>query len=175
MKNFIFAMSLIIAFQSVAFAAPASGLKAAYEEYLYATTVEWDQMDSAEIAAINSRFADELEGLAEAGLLTDAHVKEFFQVEVSSGRVPQEVLQEIVTPAGELNVATLADVLKSQQHNLVDRGANWNGAGKQIFKIVAWGFLPALIIIAVITTSGRKDLCTNSGAGYGFNEPFACN
>lgn len=171
----MFAMSFLIAFQSIAFAAPASGLKSAYEEYLYATTVEWDQIDSAEIAAINSRFADSLASLQEQGLLTDAHVKEFFHDEVSAGRVPQEVLFQILTPAGELNSAALVDVLREQQKNLQDRGASWDGNGRKIFNVVAWGFLPALLVVYLITTSGRKELCTNSGNGYGLNEPFPCN
>ncbi len=175
MKKIIFALTLVFAFQSIAFAAPVSGLKAVYDEYLFATTVEWDQKDASQIAAINSRFAEELADLEEAGLLSEAHVKEFFHAEISAGRVPQEVLMEILTPAGELNVASLSQVLKTQQHNFHNQGANWNGAGKTAFKIVAWGFLPALIIIALITTSGRKDMCTNSGAGYDFHEPFACN
>lgn len=176
MKKLMFAMTLIFAFQSMAFAAPVSGLKSVYENYLYATTVEWDQMNAAEIATINARFAEELADLQEQGLLSESHVKEFFQSEVSAGRVPQEVLMEILTPAGELNVAALSQVLKNQQHNFHARGANWNGAGKTIFKIVAWGFLPALIIIAVITQGGRKEMCTEgAGNGYGFHEPFACN
>lgn len=175
MKKFIFALSFIVAFQSIAVAAPVSGLKTAYEEYLYATTVEWDQIDSAEISAINSRFADSLSDLEEQGLLTDAHVKEFFHAEVEAGRVPQEVLLQILTPTGELNTAALADVLRTQQKNLQDRGASWNGTGRKIFNIVAWGFLPALIIVYLVTTSGRKDLCTNTGNGYGLNEPFPCN
>lgn len=175
MKKIIFAMTLVFTIQSIAFAAPVSGLKAAYEDYVYATTVEWDQIDSEQITAINSRFAETLADLQEQGQLTEAHVKEFFAAEVSAGRVPQEVLLEVLTPAGELNVGALSGVLKSQQQNLHQRGANWNGTGKTIFKIVAWGFVPALIIIAVITTSGRKDLCTETGAGYDFHEPFACN
>jgi hypothetical protein len=175
MKKFIFAVSMILAFQSMTFAAPA-GLKAAYEEYLYATTVEWDQVDADQIASINARFADELADLQEEGLLTKAHLKEFFAAEVSSGRVPQEVLKEVLSPAGELTVSTLSQVLNTYQYALQDRGAGWNGTGKKIFTVVAWGFLPALIIIGVITHSGRKEMCTETaGRGYGFHEPFACN
>lgn len=174
MKKIIFVMSFVLALQSTVSAASVSSLRSVYNEYVYATTVEWDQVNPEQISSINSAFAEDLKALAEQGLLTEASLKEFFQAEVSAGRVPQEVLQEIMTPAGDINVAALSDVLKAQQENLHMGGANWNGAAG-IFKVVAWSFIPALIIIAIITTSGRKDLCTKSSAGYGFHEPFPCN
>lgn len=174
MKKFIFAMTLVFAVQSTVWAAPVSGLKAIYNEYVYATTVEWDQVNPEKISEINSAFAEDLSLLAEQGLLTEASLKEFFEAEVSAGRVPQEVMLQILTPAGEINIEGLSEVLKTQQENLHLSGANWNGAAG-IFKVVAWSFIPALIIIAIITTSGRKDLCTKSSAGYGFHEPFPCN
>lgn len=176
MKKLIFILAMIFAFQSMAIAAPAGNLKAVYEDYVYATTVEWDQVDAEMIAAINAQFAADLADLQEAGLLSPTHVKAFFEAEVSSGRVPKEILHGVLNPAGELDLSSLSTLLKDHQHALQDRGASWEGEGKKFFKIVAWGFLPALIIIGVITTSGRKEMCTEgAGRGYGFHEPFPCN
>lgn len=174
MKKFIFAMTLVFAIQSTVWAAPVSGLKAIYNDYVYATTVEWDQVNQEQISAINSAFAEDLSALMENGQLTEASLKEFFHSEVSAGRVPEEVMHQILTPAGEINIERLSEVLKTQQENLHMSGANWNGAAS-LFKVVAWSFIPALIIISIITSSGRKDLCTQSSAGYGFHEPYPCN
>lgn len=171
MKKIVLLLTLVFAFQNVALAMPAQSLKSVYQDYLYATTVEWDQVDGAHIAEINSKFAQEIADLQESGLLTEASLHELFEAELKAGRLSHEILQQVLTPAGTIDIAALREAFVGMQ----TRGANWNGTGKTMFKIVAWGFLPALIIIAVITTSGRKDLCTETGAGYGLHEPFACN
>lgn len=172
MKQIIFALTLVFAFQSVTFAGSTHSLKAAYDEYLYSTTVEWNQVDADEIAAINARFAAEVADLQEQGLLTEAALHDLFISEITAGRLPEGILKEVLSPTGALDLGALKTAFAS----LRTQGANWNGTGKTMFKIVAWGFLPALIIIAIITTSGRKELCTDTaGQGYGLHEPFECN
>lgn len=172
MKKIIFALTLVFAFQSMAMAMPTQSLKAIYQDYLYATTVEWDQMDGAHIAQINARFGEEVHQLQEQGLLTEAALQELFQSEIEAGRLPKEILQQVLTSSGAIDLVALKQAFSSMH----TQGANWNGTGKTLFKIVAWGFIPALIIIAVITTSGRKEMCTaGAGQGYGHYEPYACN
>lgn len=175
MKKLFFALALVFTFQSIAMAMPEQSLKSVYQDFLYARTVEWNQIDADHLAAINARFADDISALKEKGLLTESAVKELFEAEMSAGRVPQEIYQEILTADGQINFSSLASVLDRNQDRFFHQGASWEGEGKMFFKIAAWGFLPALIIIAIITTSGRKEMCTNNGAGYDLYEPYPCN
>ncbi len=172
MKKFVLLLTLVFAFQNVALAVPGQSLKSVYQDYLFATTVEWDQADKDQIAQINAQFAQEIADLQEQGLLTEAALEDLFESEIEAGRLPREILKEILSPSGHLDIGALKIAFSTLQ----DRGANWNGTGKTLLKIVAWGFLPALIIIAIITTSGRKEMCTEGASvGYGHYEPYACN
>lgn len=172
MKKMIFALVFVLTIQSMAFAMPSQSLKAVYQDYLYSTTVEWDQVDGEEISRIHAQFAEEIAALHEQGHLSEAALSELFETEIETGRLPREIIQEILGPSGSLNVKALRASLEKIQ----TQGANWTGTGKTIFKIVAWGFLPALIIIAVITQGGRKEMCAEGAdTGYGLYDPYPCN
>lgn len=170
-KTLLFAFVLTI--QNVALAMPSNNLKAIYDDYLYSLTVEWDQVDQAKLSEIQERFKSELSALNAQGGITQDAVRSLVEGEVLHGKVPEEILKDLSTPSGGIDLEKLQMVMKNHEAGLYHRGANWNGAA--FFQYTAIAFLPALLIIGIITSSGRKDMCTLPGTGYGYGEPFPCN
>lgn len=171
LKTFLFAFVLLI--QNVALAMPGNSLKAVYDDYLYSLTVEWDQVDQERLAEIQDKFEAELAALEKQGGLSKDAIKDLVEGEVHEGKIPEEILNDLSTSSGAIDLEKLQVVMKNHEAGLYNRGANWNGAA--FLAYTAYAFLPALLIIGIITSSGRKDMCTLPGTGYGYGEPFQCN
>ena len=171
LKTLLFAFVLLV--QNVALALPSNSLRDVYDDYLYSLTVEWDQADEEQLTQIQEKLEAELTELQEQGKLSKEAVKELVQGEVVEGRVPEEILNDLMTSSGAIDLEKLQVVMKNHEAGLYNRGANWNG--QAFFKITAWAFFPALLIIGIITSSGRKDMCTLPSTGYGYGEPYPCN
>lgn len=169
-KTIFFAFLLTI--QNMAFAMPGQNLRSVYDSYIYALTVEWDQVDQEELALIRKNFEEELLKLNDQGLLTKEAVKSLVVDEAHDGRISEEVLNSIMTPAGSVELEKLQSLMQDHEAILHDRGANWSGAA--FLAYTAYAFLPALLIIGIITNSGRKDLCSLP-TNYPHHEPYPCN
>jgi hypothetical protein len=154
------ALSFLLLVQNMAQATPTNALKQVYDDYVYALTVEWDQVNEAELQAIHAEFDGKLTLLREAGILNEASVKELLKGELPAALTAGQELSEVKQ--------ILEQYILTQ-----NRGASWDGT-RGLLMVVGWGFLPALIIIYAITTSGRKEMCSLP-TNYPYGVPFECN
>ncbi len=144
---FVKLVTLLMAFTfftAVAGANNHEGLKAAFDEFNYATTVEWDQKDPTFLEAKKLELAQAIEaqGLSREELISVTKsllndkilVKQLDQVlnSVSMNDLTAEQAREI-----------MAKALSKSQMN----GANWNG----IIVLTPVGLLVLVLIIIIVT------------------------
>lgn len=174
MSKLIYVLTFVLTFQSLAFATPEQNLKSVYDDFIYAKTVEWNQQDPIHLQVINDRFREDLIDLQERGALTPEEINSLINKEILTGRVSSSMIDEIFGDQKKIDLNKLSEYLKENGSKIYSSGANWNGGAASVFFITLIGFVPALIIIATVTTSS-EEMCSLDTDRYQLGETYSCN
>ncbi len=144
---FLKLITLLVAFSlftAVAGANNHEGLKAAFDEFNYATTVEWDQRDLSFLEARKQELAQAIEaqGLSREELIS-----------VTRSLLNDKVLVNNLDRV--LNAVSMNDMTAEQAQDLMAKamsksqmnGANWNG----VIVLTPVGLLVLVLIVIIVT------------------------
>lgn len=146
-RKMITIMIALSIFTCSAMASSQNGLKAAFNEFHYAVTVEWDQQDQSFLEA---RKAELAQALIDSGL-TQAEILEFAKSQIKDEAVKRDLentLQAVsankLSPE-EAEAIMIKSIEKSQMS-----GASWNG------RVILMGVgivLTSFVVIFIYTLS----------------------
>ncbi|MFL5785256.1 MAG: hypothetical protein ACJ76H_11635 [Bacteriovoracaceae bacterium] len=156
MKRFILFLIPCLLLQSFAWAAPSQDLRQLIDEYRYSLTVEWNQKDEAALAAINSRFSDQLKALDG---LSQSELREALRGQKDVDPVVLELLKD---KDGKVVLQKLQDLIKERSHEMYAEGSSWAPSAGSVFG-VGLGIL-FFAEIAVLVIYSKDDVCPNAGA-----------
>ncbi|MBA2403612.1 MAG: hypothetical protein H0V66_02490 [Bdellovibrionales bacterium] len=127
MKSTIFSLVLCSLFSFQALAGSHDGLKAAFDEFNYAVTVEWDQKDASVYSEHMNVLKETILQLQEQGL-TNQELINFGISHVSDAKLKSEASEVLNLIASEkLTESEALDLLHSSQDSFYSRGASWTG------------------------------------------------
>lgn len=134
MKKFL-SLILVFSFSLNALASSgASKLGLLVDEFEYATTVEWDQVDPVFIEEAKEKFYNDLKVLISEEGLTEEDVT---ALALSRG-VPKEKLEQLKTQLKSMNIhdgRSLSEALRILSSEFYSKGANWNGSDAMAFLV----------------------------------------
>ena len=148
-------------FTTQAMANTHDGLKAAFDEFTYSVTVEWDQKDKEFHADQMKKFTSSIRDLQSKGL-TNAQLVDFAKSQVKNAQVAKDLetalnmIQINKMSGAEANKYILDTMKKSYS-----AGASWNG---EVFIYLAVGVLIVALAVALARKANQGDVGAFSGA-----------
>ncbi len=128
MKSAIYSLVICTLFTFQALAGSHDGLKAAFDEFNYAVTVEWDQKDASVYSEHMNVLKDRIIELQEQGL-TNQELINFGISNVSDAKLKVEARQVLnLIASEELTESESLTLLNSIQKSFYSKGASWSGS-----------------------------------------------
>lgn len=144
MKSVSLFLCLII-FSQVSHAA--SGLKEALDHYQYNVTVNWDQIDEAQLKKYDLEFQTSIQLLIRQGQSPEELVQE--AISLSQDKSLKNDLDKMVIDFKTKNITSseLNEILKDKSDALYAKGASWHPAVKVILGVIgAYVILKAIML-----------------------------
>ncbi len=144
---FLKLMALLMAFSFLTVNAGANnheGLKAAFDEFNYATTVEWDQRDPSFLAAKQQELADAItaQGLSREELISVTR-------SLLNDKVLVKNLDRVLDAVSmnDMSAEQAQEAMAKAMKNSQMTGANWNG----VIVLTPVGLLVLVLIVIIVT------------------------
>lgn len=162
MRKIIFALAACLLLQSFAWADSGRGLRQIIDEYRYATTVEWDQRDTAVFEEMNRKFQDDLRSLGE---VSAAELREALK---GQGDIDPAVLEILKNEKGEVIQEKLQDLIDTRAGQMYASGSSWSPLG------VFWAGAGILLVMEIVALVMRDGTCNNPGEPFPEDVEYDC-
>lgn len=166
-KLFLFLIPCLL-MQSFAFGATTT-LKEVMDAYHFDVTVNWDQKDADQLAALNEQLRLEVLKLVKNGLSVD-EVNSLINESALANR-DQEIISLLRDESGNINAEKMMDFVQAHSGEFYQDGASW---APDALSIGIYGTLGLLLVWAIVDAATTPDdICKNPN-WYGYDVTYTC-